>query len=181
MSRTNFRDTWTKRWCKHKRDTVFGIDHESVENLLEDNNITARKSPTGLRWERREKDEEELPQSEQRVYEQLLGKLLWIDRVDWCCVERKASSSLGRESETYMENVKSNLEALARQPWSDDSRNNASTESCVRGKHCWSSQQAGRQSIMALNGGETEMVASLSGACVGMGPRQLWVCETQWI
>ena len=25
------------------------------------------------------------------------------------------------------------------------------------------------------------LVASLSGACEGMGPRQLWVCETQWI
>ena len=119
--------------------------------------MTARKSPTGLRWERREKDEEEQPQSEQRENEQLFGKLLWIDRVDLCCAQREASSSLGRESETYMKNIKSNLEAPARQPWSDDSRTNASTESCVRGKHCWSSQQAGRQSTVALSSGEAEI------------------------
>ena len=78
--------------------------------------MTARESPTGLRWERRENDEEELPQSEQRENEQLFGKLLWIDRVDMCCAQREASSSLGRENKTYMKNIKSNLEALARNP-----------------------------------------------------------------
>ena len=68
-------------------------------------------TPT-LRWERRETDEEELPASEQKVYRQLVGKLLWIDRADVRSAMGKASSSLGRASDTDMRNIKSILRYL---------------------------------------------------------------------
>ena len=41
----------------------FGIDHENVGNLHDEKNITALKSSTELRWERRENDDDELPAS----------------------------------------------------------------------------------------------------------------------
>ena len=72
-----------------------------------------------LRRERRANDEEELPQSEQRVYRQLVGKLLWIDRADMRCAMRKASSSLRRTSDMYMKNVDAILRYLRDKPWSD--------------------------------------------------------------
>ena len=44
-----------------------------------------------------------MPASEERVYRQLVGKLLWIDRA---CTMVKASPSLGRASDTDMEYIK---------------------------------------------------------------------------
>ena len=43
-----------------------------------------------------------MPACEQRVYRQLVGKLLWIDRADLRCAMGKASSSLGHASDTDM-------------------------------------------------------------------------------
>ena len=62
----------------------FGIDASHVESMLEEFNMSALKSSPTLRWERRETDEKEMPASEQRVYLQLVGKLLencygWIE------------------------------------------------------------------------------------------------------
>ena len=51
----------------------FGIDHAYVECSVQEYNMTALKSSTGLRWERRENDEE-LPQPEQCVYGQRVGR-----------------------------------------------------------------------------------------------------------
>ena len=62
-----------------------------------------KNSPT-LCWERREKDEQGMPASEHRVYRQVVGKLSWIDRGDLRCAMGKASSSLGRASDTDMKN-----------------------------------------------------------------------------
>ena len=74
--------------------------------------MSALKSSPTLRWERREKDEKEMPASERRVYRQLVGKLLWIDRANLRCAMERASSSLGRASETDMRNIKSILQYL---------------------------------------------------------------------
>ena len=57
------------------------------------------------RWER-ETDDKEMPAREQRVYRQLVGKLLWIDRADLRCSLGKTSSSLGRGSVADMRNIK---------------------------------------------------------------------------
>ena len=62
----------------------FGVDASHVERMLEEFNMSALKSSPTLRWKRRETDEKELPASEQRVYRQLVGKLLenfcgWIE------------------------------------------------------------------------------------------------------
>ena len=84
--------------------------------MLEEFNKTALKSSQTLRWERREIDEQELPASEQRVYRQLVGKWLWIDRVDLHCAMGKALSSLGLASDTDMRNVKSVLRNLRGNP-----------------------------------------------------------------
>ena len=46
-------------------------------------NMSALRSSPTLRWERREKDEKEMPASEQRAYRQLVGTLPWIDRADF--------------------------------------------------------------------------------------------------
>ena len=72
----------------------FGVDASYVESMLEEFDVSALKSSPTLRWERRETDEQELPASEQRVYRQLVCKLLWTDRVDLRCAMGKASSSL---------------------------------------------------------------------------------------
>ena len=53
-----------------------------------------------------------MPASERRVYRQLVGKLLWIDRADLRCAMEKASPSLGRASDTDMINIKSILQYL---------------------------------------------------------------------
>ena len=62
----------------------FGVDASHAESMLEEFNMSALKSSPTLRWERRETDEKEMPASEQRVYLQLVGKLLencyrWIE------------------------------------------------------------------------------------------------------
>ena len=67
---------------KTKEGYNFGVDASYVENMLEEFNMSALKSSPTLRWERRVKDEKQVPASEQRVYRQLVGKLLWIDRAD---------------------------------------------------------------------------------------------------
>ena len=69
--------------------------------------MSALKSTPTLRWERRETDEEAQPANEQKVYHQLVGKLLWIDRADSRCAKGNASSSLGRASDTDLRNNKS--------------------------------------------------------------------------
>ena len=57
-----------------------------------------------------------MPASEQRVYRQHVGKLLWIDRPDLRCAMGKASSSLGRVSDTDMRNIKSSLQYFCANP-----------------------------------------------------------------
>ena len=84
--------------------------------MLEEYNMYALKSSKTLRWERRETYEQEPPPSEQRVYRQLVGELFWVDRVDLRCAMEKASSSLGRASDTDMKNVKSLLRYLRGHP-----------------------------------------------------------------
>ena len=71
--------------------------------------MSALKSTPTLRWERREKDEKEMLASEESVYRQLLGKLLWIDRAELRCAMGKASSSLGRASDADVRNIQSIL------------------------------------------------------------------------
>ena len=63
----------------------FGVVASFVESMLEEFNMSALKSSPTLKWERCETDEKEMPASEQRVYRQLVGQLLWIDRVDLRC------------------------------------------------------------------------------------------------
>ena len=84
--------------------------------MLEDFSMSALKSTPTLRWERQEKDEKEVPASEQRVHRQFVGKLLWIDRANLRCAMGKASSSLGRAIDTDMRNVKSTLRNLRGNP-----------------------------------------------------------------
>ena len=78
--------------------------------------MSALKSSPTLRWERRQRDEKEMPASEQRVYRQPAGKLLWIDRTDLRCAMGKASSRLERASDTDMRNIKSILRYLRGTP-----------------------------------------------------------------
>ena len=59
------------------------------KSMLEEFNMSALKRSPTLRRERLEKDEKEMPASEQRVYRQLVGKLLWIDRADLHCAMGK--------------------------------------------------------------------------------------------
>ena len=51
-----------------------------------------------------------------KVYRQHVGKLLWVDRVDRRCAVGKASSILGRASDTDMMNIKSMLRDLRGNP-----------------------------------------------------------------
>ena len=93
------RRRWTQIETLHLRETEYfteatvdlnigramsrnGISHEYIVNLLDEDNMTALKSSTKLRWERRDNDEEELPWSDQRVHPQLVGKRLCIGRAD---------------------------------------------------------------------------------------------------
>ena len=84
---------WTARWKSH---------------------ISALKSSPTLRWERRETDEKEMPTSEHRVYRQLVGKLLWVDRVDLRRAMGQASSSLGRASDVSDVKVSNENGSLSR-------------------------------------------------------------------
>ena len=77
------------------RGTILEVDASYVESMLEAFNKSALKSSPTLRWGRWEEDEKAMPASDQRVYRQLLRKLLWIDRADMRCAMGKASSSLG--------------------------------------------------------------------------------------
>ena len=95
---------------KPKEACNFVVDASHVESMLAEFTMSALKSP--LRWERREKNEKEMPESERRVYRQLVGKLLWIDRADLRCAMEKASSSFRRASDTDMINIKSILQYL---------------------------------------------------------------------
>ena len=70
--------------------------------------MSTLKSTPKLRWERRETFDE-LPANEQKVYRQLVEKLLWIDRAGLRSALGKASSVLGRASDTDMRNIKSIL------------------------------------------------------------------------
>ena len=45
--------------------------------------------------------------SEHRVYRQLVGQVSWIHRADLRCAMGKASSSLGRATDTDMRNIRS--------------------------------------------------------------------------
>ena len=91
---------------KTKEGYNFGVHASYVESMLEEFNTCALKSSPTLRWERQEQHEKEMPASEQRVYRQLVGKLLWIDRADLRCAMGEASSSLERASDTDMRNIK---------------------------------------------------------------------------
>ena len=88
---------------KTEEEYNFGVVASYPENMLEEFNKTVPKSSQTLRWERRETGEQELPASQQKVYRQLVGKWLWIDRLDLRCAMGKASSSLGRASDTDIE------------------------------------------------------------------------------
>ena len=164
--------------------------------------MSALKSSPTLRWERRKKSEKEMPASEQRVYRQLVGNLLWIDRADLRCAMEKTSSSLGRASDTDMRNVKSimrydrentgvmtvrpttlNLEAVKRAPvgsvmtygdsdWAGDTDRFSASGTASRLRG-----KLGWYPItatIALSSGEAEVVAALSGACEGMSLRPQW-------
>ena len=74
--------------------------------------MSAPKSTPNLRWERREVDEQEMLASDQRVYRQLVGKLLWIDRDALRCAMGKASSSLRGARDTDMRDTKPTLRYL---------------------------------------------------------------------
>ena len=65
---------------KDKGGYNFGVDASYVEDMLEELNMSALKSTPAVRWERRETDEEDRPANAQKVYLQLFGKLLLIDR-----------------------------------------------------------------------------------------------------
>ena len=67
------------------------------------------------------KDEKEVPASEQRVYRQFVGKLLWIDRAELALCDGKGLIKPGRAIDTDMRNVKSNLRYLRGNPWNHDS------------------------------------------------------------
>ena len=54
----------------------FGVDAAYVESMLGEFNMSALTRTPTLRWERRGTDEKEMLASEQRVYRQLVGKLL---------------------------------------------------------------------------------------------------------
>ena len=92
---------------KTKEGYNFGVDASYVKSMLEEFKMTALKISPSLRGERRETEEQEMPASEQRVYRQLDGKMLSIDRVDLRCAMGKAPSSLGRASDTDTRNIKS--------------------------------------------------------------------------
>ena len=79
-------------------------------------NKSALKSSPTLRWERREKDEKEMPASEQGVYRQLVGNLLWIDRADLRCAVEKALTSPARASNSDVRHIKSILRYLRGNP-----------------------------------------------------------------
>ena len=98
-----------------KKGYNFRVDASCVESMLEEFNMSALKSSPTLRWECRETDEREMLASEQRVFRQLVGKVLWIDRADLRCAMEK-SSSLGRASDTDMRNIKSILRYLRGNP-----------------------------------------------------------------
>ena len=99
-----------------KEGNNFRVDASYAEDMLEEFNMSVLKCTPTVRWERRETDEEELPASEQKVYRQLVGKLLWIDRADVRSAIGKASSSPGRASDTDMRNIKSILRYLRGNP-----------------------------------------------------------------
>ena len=171
--------------------------------MLEEFKKTALQSSQILRWERRETGKQELPASEQRVYRELVGKLLLIDRVDLHCAMGKASSSLGRASDTDMRNVKSvlryllgnpgimtvrpttlNLEAVKRAPmgsvltYGDSDWAGDADRFSVSGTASWLRR---KQSTVALSSGEAELVAALSGACEGMqtgASQQILCCDS---
>ena len=165
--------------------------------------MPALKSATGLRC-RRENDEEELPQSEQRLYRQLFGKLLWIDRVALRCAMGKASSSRGRASETDTDEIKATQRYLRVTPGvmtvgslqnSLDAAKRAVEGSVLALSDSDSASDSGKHSVsltsimdpwkahmvhrhcneqQTVSGGEAELVAPLSGSCEGMGLRQSW-------
>ena len=103
----------------------------------------------------RSSDEDELPQSEPRMYRQLVGKLLWIDRANLRCAMSRGSSSLGRASETDMKKT---------------SKQSLGICEAIQ----FRSFEKINLTMIALSNYEAEMVAALSGACEGMGLRQLW-------
>ena len=151
-----------------------------------------KSSPT-LRWERREKDEKEMLASEPKVYRQLLGKLLWIDRAGLSCAMGKTSSRLGRASNTDMRNIMSilryfrgnpgivtvrpttlNLEAVKRAPvrsvltYGDSDWAGDADRFSVSGTASWLRGRVELKTVnVALSSGEAELVAALSGACEG--------------
>ena len=88
--------------------------------MLEEFNMSALKSSPALRWERRQKDEKLMPASEQRVYRQHVGKLLWIDRADLRCamvslVKPWTCERRGREKHQM------NIVIRPWKPWNHDS------------------------------------------------------------
>ena len=93
-----------------------GVYASYVESMLEEFNMSALNSSPTLRWERCETDEKAMLASKQRVYRQLVGQLLWIDRADLRCAMGKASSSLGRASDPGMRNIKLILRYLSGNP-----------------------------------------------------------------
>ena len=99
-----------------KEEYDFGVDDAHVEIMLEEFNMSALKSTPTLRWERRETDEKEMLGSEQRVFRQLVGQLLWMNRADLRCATGQASSSLGRASDIDMRNITSILRYLGENP-----------------------------------------------------------------
>ena len=167
--------------------------------MLEEFNVSALEKSLALRWERREKNENDMPPNEHRVHRQLVGTLSWIDRAaDLRCAMGKTSSSIGRASDTNMRNIQSILRNLRGNPGIATVRPITLTLEAVKRTHVgsavdvwgqagldadrckWNCVMAARQtwsrkqSTIALRSGEAELVAALSGACEGMSLRQQW-------
>ena len=89
--------------------------------MLEEFNMSALKSSPTLRWERRETDEKEMLASEQRVYRQLVGKLLWVDRADFPCAMEKSFMKPWTCERHGREKLQINPAILPWKPWNHDS------------------------------------------------------------
>ena len=131
----------------------FGVDASYVENMLEEFNMTALKSSQTLRWECRETDKQELLAREERVYRQLVGKLLWIDSVHEKCPVNSAIP-LWKPWNHDSRPRTLNLEAVKRAPvtygdsdWASDADrfSVSETASWLRGKLGWYPINASRR------------------------------------
>ena len=69
-----------------------------MQDMLEEFNMSSLESTPALSWNRREADEKDLPASAENC--------CGLTEPDLRCAMGKASSSIGRESDTDMRNIK---------------------------------------------------------------------------